>query len=165
MNLSSSQFAEKIGVQRSSVSHVISGRNRPSLDFVKKILDAFPDISYEWLISGDGEMIKPSVSRQHDLFSNDYELQESNISERKKVEDEKKQSPGLNKEVNMEEDSTSEGNNEGIEQESNKEDITATPQLNNLAESQKTISKDREKKNIERIILLYSDNTFEVYYG
>lgn len=51
-NLSASQFAEKIGVQRSSVSHILSGRNKPSLDFVIKINSVFNDISLEWLING-----------------------------------------------------------------------------------------------------------------
>tara|TARA_B110001450_G_scaffold52631_1_gene49348 strand:+ start:218 stop:568 length:351 start_codon:yes stop_codon:yes gene_type:complete len=51
-NLSASQFAEKIGVQRSSVSHVLSGRNKPSLDFIIKIITVFSDISLDWLIKG-----------------------------------------------------------------------------------------------------------------
>ena len=51
-SLSASQFAEKIGVQRSSVSHVLSGRNKPSLDFIIKISNAFTDISLNWLING-----------------------------------------------------------------------------------------------------------------
>lgn len=55
-NLTSSQFADRIGVQRSSVSHVISGRNKPGFDFINKILLAFPDINANWLITGDGEM-------------------------------------------------------------------------------------------------------------
>jgi len=51
-NLSASQFAEKIGVQRSSVSHELSGRNKPSLDFIIKIITVFSDISLDWLIKG-----------------------------------------------------------------------------------------------------------------
>ena len=51
-SLSASQFAEKIGVQRSSVSHILSGRNKPSLDFIIKINSVFSNISLEWLING-----------------------------------------------------------------------------------------------------------------
>lgn len=54
--LSASQFAISIGVQPSSVSHVLSGRNKPSLDFISKILNTYPDISAEWLITGKGEI-------------------------------------------------------------------------------------------------------------
>ena len=50
--LSSSQMANRIGVQRSAISHILSGRNKPSLDFILKVLDSFPDISSEWLLRG-----------------------------------------------------------------------------------------------------------------
>ncbi|MFC4721943.1 helix-turn-helix domain-containing protein [Geojedonia litorea] len=51
---SSSSFAEKIGVQRSSISHILSGRNKPSLDFVLKILSSFPEVELYWLLNGKG---------------------------------------------------------------------------------------------------------------
>jgi len=54
--LSPSLFADKIGVQRSGVSHLLSGRNKPSLEFIIKILNAFPDIDADWLLFGHGEM-------------------------------------------------------------------------------------------------------------
>lgn len=55
-NLSSSKFADIIDVQRSSISHIISGRNKPSLDFIQKVLRNFPTINPDWLIIGKGEM-------------------------------------------------------------------------------------------------------------
>ena len=54
--LSPSKFADIIGVQRSSVSHVISERNKPSFDFIQKTLRAFPGLNAEWLILGEGTM-------------------------------------------------------------------------------------------------------------
>lgn len=54
--LTPSKFAELIGVQRSSVSHVVSGRNKPSFDFIQKTLKAFPGLNAEWLIMGKGAM-------------------------------------------------------------------------------------------------------------
>lgn len=50
--LSSSAFADTIGVQRSSISHVLSGRNKPSLEFILKIIRAFPSYSTDWLLFG-----------------------------------------------------------------------------------------------------------------
>lgn len=50
--LNAGSFADKIGVQRSNVSHVLSGRNKPSFDFVEKLLQAFPRVSAEWLFTG-----------------------------------------------------------------------------------------------------------------
>jgi transcriptional regulator with XRE-family HTH domain len=51
--LTSSSFADKIGVPRSSISHVLSGRNNPSLDLIIKILQSFDGISANYLLSGD----------------------------------------------------------------------------------------------------------------
>ncbi len=51
-NLSPSQFAEEIGVQRSGISHLLSGRNKPSLEFIIKILTRFPDVNAAWLLFG-----------------------------------------------------------------------------------------------------------------
>lgn len=51
-NISPSQFADEIGIQRSGMSHLISGRNKPSLEFVLKVLKRFPDIDPVWLLLG-----------------------------------------------------------------------------------------------------------------
>jgi len=51
---SSSSFAEKIGVQRSNISHILSGRNKPSLDFILKVLSTFPEVELYWLLKGKG---------------------------------------------------------------------------------------------------------------
>lgn len=51
---SASSFAEKIGVQRSSISHILSGRNKPSLEFVLKVLASFPEVELYWLLNGKG---------------------------------------------------------------------------------------------------------------
>lgn len=56
--LSPARFADEIGVQRSSISHILSGRNKPSYDFITKILDRFQGINAEWLLTGKGSMIK-----------------------------------------------------------------------------------------------------------
>lgn len=51
-SLTPSQFADEIGIQRSGMSHLISGRNKPSLDFILKTLNRFPDIDPLWLLLG-----------------------------------------------------------------------------------------------------------------
>ncbi|GGW63110.1 helix-turn-helix protein [Winogradskyella epiphytica] len=56
-----SSFAEKIGVQRSSISHILSGRNKPSLDFVMKVLHAYPEVELYWLMNGKGSF--PQISK------------------------------------------------------------------------------------------------------
>jgi len=52
--LSASSFADKIGVQRSSISHLLSGRNKPSLDFVLKTVKEFEEVELYWLLNGKG---------------------------------------------------------------------------------------------------------------
>lgn len=56
-NISARQFAEEIGVQPSGMSHILSGRNNPSLDFVMKVVRRYPEIDIKWLMFGQGEMI------------------------------------------------------------------------------------------------------------
>ena len=57
-NLNASSFADKIGVQRSSLSHLLSGRNKPSLDFILKILEVFPEVDLYWILNGKGSFPK-----------------------------------------------------------------------------------------------------------
>lgn len=64
--LSAAAFAEKIEVGRSSVSHILSGRNKPSLDFVLKINHAFPEIDLYWLLKGDPDAISSSPLKKED---------------------------------------------------------------------------------------------------
>lgn len=59
-DISAALLAEKIDVQRSSISHILSGRNKPSLDFVLKILKAFPEVELYWLLNGVGDFPKES---------------------------------------------------------------------------------------------------------
>ena len=55
-NLTAAEFAIRLGIQPSSISHLLSGRNNPSLDFVKKLKETFPEYSYDWIINGVGPM-------------------------------------------------------------------------------------------------------------
>lgn len=57
-NKSSAQLAEEIGVQPSGISHILSGRNKPSLDFIIKMLDRYPYLSVEWLLFGKGSIYR-----------------------------------------------------------------------------------------------------------
>jgi transcriptional regulator with XRE-family HTH domain len=81
-SLNAASFADKIGVQRSSLSHLLSGRNKPSLDFILKIIEAFPEVDLYWILIGKGNLPKdetfkldhslspsPSENTIVDLFS------------------------------------------------------------------------------------------------
>lgn len=67
--ISASIFADKIGVQRSAISHILSGRNKPGFDLLQKIIAKFPTINTEWLITGLGDPYKQPVKQiQTTLF-------------------------------------------------------------------------------------------------
>lgn len=79
-NLTSSAFADRIGVQRSSVSHILTGRNNPSLDFIEKTLYHFPRVNADWLIMGKTTIVqsldKSDIESPKDLFVKSDELEE-----------------------------------------------------------------------------------------
>jgi transcriptional regulator with XRE-family HTH domain len=101
-NKSSAQFAEEIGVQASGISHILSGRNNPSLDFVMKMLGKYKLLSTEWLLFGRGSMYKnPEMQSLFDnalmgnrenhsgqvnneIFKTEIEFQDGRKSEQKK---------------------------------------------------------------------------------
>ncbi len=55
-DVKSSAFADKIGVNRATISHILSGRNKPSIDFLEKLLYVYPEVNANWLITGIGYM-------------------------------------------------------------------------------------------------------------
>ena len=55
-NISQAQFADSIGVARASISHIVSGRNKPGFDFIERTAKRFPELNIEWLITGKGRM-------------------------------------------------------------------------------------------------------------
>lgn len=57
-NLSPAQLADRLGVQRSGISHILSGRNKPSFELLQRVVQSFPEISAEWLITGNGKPLK-----------------------------------------------------------------------------------------------------------
>ena len=86
--LTAASFATRIGVQRSAISHVLSGRNKPSLEFLMKIHDAFDEVNLEWLILGkpsplsqDLEILNnPETNPSTDVIDNIVPVSKSDIS-------------------------------------------------------------------------------------
>ena len=63
-SLKSSVFADKIGVNRATISHILSGRNKPSIDFLEKLLHVYPELNTNWLITGIGYMKTKKEDKQ-----------------------------------------------------------------------------------------------------
>lgn len=91
LGYSATKFADEINVQRSGISHILSGRNQPSYDFLVKILTRFPEINAEWLLLGTGNMFKDKQEESHstvlpknepDLFSPSLPFRENEINDK-----------------------------------------------------------------------------------
>lgn len=134
-NETPSSFADKIGVQRSSVSHILNGRNKPSLDFIQKILLHFPKIDAQWLINGK-QSSEDAIIKAENEEDNKEKMDEQSIVEEIKEQNSKKalESEETQKEIQLEEKSVS----------------TSTENTTSL-------------KQIDKIIVFYTDNTFETF--
>lgn len=84
--LSAGAFADRIGVQRSNVSHVLSGRNKPSFEFIEKVLLAFPKVQAHWLMTGkhlnaveekEQQPVKPNIEEPHQPYPRVADLLEA----------------------------------------------------------------------------------------
>lgn len=73
-NITQAQFADNLNVVRASVSHVLSGRNKPGFDFIKAIMLKYPRLNIEWLIFGKGKMYKDSPAAAEEQLFPDYEI-------------------------------------------------------------------------------------------
>lgn len=60
-NMTSAQFADRIGINRGTLNHVLNGRNKPSLDVVSRIIESLDYINTDWLLKGEGDMYKPGT--------------------------------------------------------------------------------------------------------
>ena len=77
--LTASMFADKIGVQRSSISHILSGRNKPSLDFILKVIAEFDEVDMYWLLNGKGTFPKNTNTPTPSLLNIETKSNEKNI--------------------------------------------------------------------------------------
>ena len=138
-SLNASSFADKIGVQRSSMSHLLSGRNKPSLDFILKIIDFFPEIDLYWIINGKGIFPKNS---------------EEDLSKNKITSEFKFNTPTVSDDGNLSIDLFSEVENP-IDEKIPESKIIKNTNLKNVA-----ISDD-----VEKIVFFYKNGTFKIYSG
>ena len=94
-SLTPSSFADTIGVPRSSISHLLSGRNKPSLDFVLKLIEAYPEVNLYWLLNGKGEFPQksdldtntpPTLQPKYDVVSKTEKQLDDSTSSSKSVQ-------------------------------------------------------------------------------
>lgn len=143
-HLSPSEFADKLQIGRAVISHILNGRNNPSLDVVTRILSKLNYINSEWLLTGTGEMHKSETTQKvtnnsssDTLSSNGLDLFSQNYTNPSNVQE---------------------------KTEYRKENIVESPK--NISEptvNQQIIYQKLPDKKISKIIIYYTDNTFEVF--
>ncbi|MDL2245497.1 helix-turn-helix domain-containing protein [Parabacteroides sp. OttesenSCG-928-J18] len=126
--LNYSRFAEEINIQRAAMSHIINGRNNPSLDVITKILQRFPEINTDWLLFGKGRMIEEKT--MGNLFTTTSLFP-----------DEEPEVPEYRKEIESKQPVI----------------IPESPKIQEV----KVVEKPA--RNVSRIMLFYSDNTYDTF--
>ncbi|GAA0871063.1 helix-turn-helix transcriptional regulator [Gangjinia marincola] len=128
--LNASSFSDKIEVGRSSISHIISGRNKPSLDFIMKVVETFPEVDLYWLLNGKGSFPKSgsssTASGVQQTISSSSTVSENTPAQKETL--------------------VSNPNVESVQ--------TASTHLQQLP---------RKGKTIEKIIVLYTDGSFDSF--
>ncbi len=137
--LNATQFAAEIDITGPTLSHILNGRNNPSLIVLKKILNRYPEISSDWLICGEGPMYRETAQAQTlSLFDDNNEIVSKPISyPQKNVE-----KPVMGKTAK-------------------EEKVEEIP-----VETEKvTIQPQKTSKSIKKIIVYFDDNTFQEFEG
>jgi transcriptional regulator with XRE-family HTH domain len=134
-NLTPAKFADSLDINRAVISHILNGRNNPSLDVVTKILEVMDYINPEWLIKGSGNIYKKGVDIESRRIEPDLFLQEhENFDQRaEKI----KQSQGF--------------------------EFKDTPNEPQTSESKPFEVAKKYDRKITQIIIYYNDNTFEKF--
>ena len=97
VELTAAQLADKIGVQRSSFSHILNGRNKPSADFIIKLLKTFPDLDANWLFGNSDIMLLSLKKRRQPQFYDQEEKQKELFNDTNKDVEEEKGTSTFNK--------------------------------------------------------------------
>jgi len=133
-NMTASQFAEALGIQRSGLSHILSGRNQPSLEFIKKLMHRFPDVDIYWLLTGESS---PQETHKSEVFQPDL-FSQTEANEQKPVPEKVKPS------------------------ESPSAAVKSEPVAKKTEEVPRTGQRTSSGSRVKKIILLYEDGTYDV---
>lgn len=179
--MTSGQFAQEIGIQNSTLSHILNSRNNPSLDVMKKILNRFPSIYSDWLILGQGPMFRQesnsqmptlfgfeeensslsdiSLEKNPDIFNQNNSSKE--ISQLKNMPDEKNLGESQVENVDLLAGENINANSGGVTGRFIRESRILNTQEEKT--NPKVDMPPIPEKKVAKIILYYSDNTFQEF--
>mgnify|MGYP002386103329 CR=1 FL=1 len=179
VGLTSGQFAQEIGIQTSTLSHILNERNKPSLDVMKKILNRYPNINAEWLILGQGSIQRKESHSQAPTLFGDEDISGS-ISDSKAIYEPEKNDAEIfsfqHQTVKSEPVPVYTHPKTEIQQEKSHsfdktDSTTQQPIMNNeidvaqkLVDAVENLKQNQIiEKKVRKIILYYSDNTFQEF--
>ncbi len=148
MNMSPSRFGATIGVKAANMSHILSGRNNPSLDFAQNILRAFPDVNTDWLILGIGNMFRDgenSVSPVDSITINQPELFEGDEDLSIPVEQPIRKQP------------------QSLISEASKPNITSVLEAGSNNSSTNALDNAIQNSDIEQVMVFYKNKRVSIY--
>jgi transcriptional regulator with XRE-family HTH domain len=173
LGMSPSVFADKIGIQRAIISHILSRRNKPSLDVIQKILSAFENISPKWMLTGIEPMQldlfedyskKTTVSKAYKEKLEDPKLlvkedrhEDESVYYTSKMLEEKSINPNISASMNPAAESKAQTPHNNVDL------LNINPKKENLLSTDQTELRPPQKK-INKIIFFYDDNTFSIQY-
>ena len=185
-NLSPAQLADRLGVQRSGISHILSGRNKPSFELLQRVVQSFPEISAEWLITGNGKPLKEqNQAAASGAASSAASGAASSAANSRSSGTTPSTTPSISPSTtsgsnNSSTSGTISGATPPFEGLFNSSEAATEPQIpaqtsdiegvedeiSDFQPLQSSIfdanpANDREKRALKRVILIYNDNTFE----
>ena len=185
-NLSPAQLADRLGVQRSGISHILSGRNKPSFELLQRVVQSFPEISAEWLITGNGKPLKEqNQAAASGAASSAASGAASSAANSRSSGTTPSTTPSISPSTtsgsnNSRSSGTISGATPPFEGLFNSSEAATEPQIpaqtsdiegiedeiSDFQPLQSSIfdanpANDREKRALKRVILIYNDNTFE----
>ena len=185
-NLSPAQLADRLGVQRSGISHILSGRNKPSFELLQRVVQSFPEISAEWLITGNGKPLKEqNLAAASGAASSATSGAASGAANSRSSGTTPSTTPSISPSTtsgsnNSSTSGTISGATPPFEGLFNSSEAATEPQIpaqtsdiegiedeiSDFQPLQSSIfdanpANDREKRALKRVILIYNDNTFE----
>lgn len=145
-NMTPARFADNLQIGRAVISHILNGRNNPSLDVITRILTQMPDIDSEWLLTGSGNMYKSEANNYHSDTKSPNNL------------------PDLFSQLSQENENSIYSTKDSENLKYRKENIVDTTGNNEQSSvNERIIYKESPSKKVKQIIIYYTDNTFETF--
>lgn len=148
LGISKAEFSKEIDIQRSSISHLTSGRNNPSLDIVLKILSRYPQYSTDWLLFGKGPMLKKD---EDNIFSKNVNSPTDNINKKSNLQNNNNDTNGYNNKQKNSSVQTVDNSKQRLDA----NNVNRTPKQSNVVFDSTT--------SPEQILILFNDSTFKTY--